>query len=102
MAGAARPLEGRHVFITGAYSAATGTLVKGSTRTEVRVEITFDGINQADGSQVMVEIWEGVLSADSAFDFLADDFGNVSLKGTCKTPLGKSEPYTVTAQNPVV
>ena len=90
------------LLVTGAYKAATGTVISGSTRTEVRAQITFDGINQADGSQVTVEIWEGVLSADSAFDFLADDFGNVSLKGTCKTPLGKSEPYTVTAQNPVV
>lgn len=89
------------VFISGSHAAATGTVVKGSTRTEVRAQIIFDGINQADGTQVTVEIYEAILSADSAFDFLADDFGNVSLTGNVKTPQGKDAPYTVTVQNPV-
>jgi len=42
------------------------------------------------------------MSADSAFDFLGNDFGNVSLKGKLKTPVGKGEPYTVTVQDAVV
>ena len=89
------------VNVTGGYDAATGTVIAGSTRTEVRAEIVFDGINQADGTQCTVEIWEAVLSADSAFDFLADDFGNVSLTGNLKTPVGKASPYEVTVQDPV-
>lgn len=89
------------VNVTGAYSAATGRVIKGSTRTEVRAEIIFDGINQADGTQCTVTIWEAVLSADSAFDFLADDFGNVSLTGNLKTPTGKDAPYIVEVQDPV-
>ena len=64
--------------------------------------IVFDGINQADGTQVTVDIFEAVVSADSAFDFLGNDFGNVSLKGKLKTPVGKTAPYTVTVQDPVV
>jgi len=88
--------------ITAAYSAATGTVISGSTLTEVRAYMVFDGINQADGTQVTVDVWEAVVSADSAFDFLANDFGNVSLKGRLKTPTGKTEPYTVTVQDPVV
>lgn len=91
-----------HVFVTAAYSGATGNLVKGSTRTEVRVEITFDGINQADGTQCTATIWEAVLAPDSEFDFLADDFGLVNLTGTLKTPTGKDAPYEVLIQNPVV
>lgn len=90
-----------HVFITGAYSGASGTLVKGSTRTEVRVEITFDGINMADGTQCTATIWEAVLAPDSELDFLADEFSNVNLTGTLKTPLGKDAPYEVLIQNPV-
>lgn len=90
-----------HVLVTGGYNAATGTVIAGSTRTEVRAEIVFDGINQADGTQATVEIWEAVLSADSAFDFLADDFGQVSLTGNLKTPVGKSAPYEVTVQDPI-
>ena len=64
--------------------------------------VVFDGINQADQNQCTVDVYEAVLAADSAFDFLADDFGNVSLKGRLKTPAGKDSPYTVTVQDPVV
>ena len=94
-------VAGAHVLVTGGYDASTGTLISGSTRTEVRAEIVFDGINQADGSQCTVEIFEAVLSADSAFDFLADDFSNVSLTGNLKTPVGKTSPYEVLVQNPL-
>ncbi len=90
-----------HVFVTGTYAGAAGTLVQGATRSEVRVEIVFDGINQADGAQVTATVWEAILSADSEFDFLADDFGVVSLTGTCKTPVGKSAPFEVLVQNPL-
>ncbi|AXY83370.1 hypothetical protein [Acidovorax phage ACPWH] len=89
------------VFVTGAYAGAAGTVIKGSTRTEVRAEIIFDGINQADGTQCTVTIHEAVLSPDSEFDLLADDFGVVNLTGTLKTPLGKDAPYEVLIQNPV-
>ena len=77
-------------------------MVKGSTRTEVRAEIVFDGINQADGTQCTVTIWEAVLSPDSEFDLLADEFGVVNLTGTLKTPTGKDAPYEVLIQDPVV
>lgn len=93
--------EDQPLTISGTYAAATGVVVKGSTQTEVRARIIFDGINQADGTQVKVSIWEAVLSADSAFDFLADDFGNVSLTGNVKTPVGKDAPYIVEVQNPL-
>lgn len=89
------------VFVTGAYSGATGTLIKGSTRTEVRAEIVFDGINQADGTQCTVTIHEAILSPDSEFDFLADEFGLVNLTGRLKTPVGKDAPYEVLVQGPV-
>lgn len=102
-----RALEGGDIAaadtikVTGSYKAATGTVIKGSTRTEVRARIVFDGINQADGSQCTVDVFEAILAADSAFDFLADDFGNVTLTGRLKTPAGKDSPYEVTVQDPV-
>ena len=89
------------VFVTVAYEGATGSLVKGSTRTEVRAEIIFDGINQADGTQCTATIWEAVLAPDSEFNFLADEFGLVNLTGTLKTPVGKDAPYEVLIQDPV-
>ena len=93
--------EDDHVFVTAAYSGATGTVIKGSTRTEVRAKIIFDGINQADGTQCTATIWEAVLSPDSEFDFLADQFGLVNLTGTLTTPTGKDSPYEVLIQDPV-
>lgn len=89
------------VKASGGFNAATGTLVRGATLTEVRARVIFDGINMADGTQCTVTIHEAVMAANSAFDFLADDFGNVELTGRLKTPLGKTEPFTVLTQNPV-
>lgn len=88
--------------VSGGYAATTGTRISGGTRTDVRARIIFDGINQADGTQVTVNIFEAVVAADSAFDFLADDFGKVSLKGTLKTPVGKDAAFEVLRQDPVV
>lgn len=77
----------------------TGALIKGATNTEIRARIVFDGINQADGLPVIVTIHEAIIAADSAFDFLADDFNVVSLPGKLKTPVGKTEPFTVLLKN---
>lgn len=90
--------EAAVVNVSGTYGAATGSVISGATQTEVRAEIVFDGINQADGSKCQVTVWEAAIAADSAFDFLADDFGNVSLTGTMKTPTGKAEPFIVELQ----
>jgi len=86
------------VYATGSHSGVQGASIKGSTRTEVRAQLVFDGVNMADGSQCTVNVWEAVLSADSSFDFLADDFGAVSLTGNLKTPPGKTEPYEMLVQ----
>lgn len=90
--------DGASLNVSGSYAAATGSVISGATQTEVRAKVIFDGINQADGSQCTVTIWEAAIAADSAFDFLADDFGNVSLTGTMKTPAGKAEPFIVELQ----
>ncbi len=87
------------VKITGAFNATTGTLIKGQTNVDIRCRILFDGINKADGSQCTVDVFEAIISADSEFDFLADDFGNVSLTGTVKTPADKDAPYEVLLQD---
>lgn len=88
--------------VSGAYAATSATLISGATNTDIRARILFDGINQADGLPCTVEIWEAIIAADSAFDFLADDFNTVSLPGTMKTPAGKTEPFTVKLRNAVV
>lgn len=79
------------------YTAAAinGIVIAGSTQSQVRAKFKLDGKNFADDLPVIVTVHEGVIAADSAFDFLADNFNTVSLPGRLKTPTGFTEPYTV-------
>lgn len=81
--------------VSGTYNAITGTQIAGATQSQVRAEFVLDGVNFADGLPSIVTVHEAVLTPDSAFDFLADDFGEITLKGRMKTPVGYSEPFTV-------
>lgn len=82
-----------------AYNAITGTEIKGATSADVRARFKLDGKNQADGLPCIVTVHEVVVAADSAFDFLADDFNTVSLPGRMKTPVGFTEPFNVHLRN---
>lgn len=77
------------------YAAYEGALIAGATQAQVRAEFVLDGVNFADNKPVICTAHEVVLAPDSAFDFLADDFGEITLKGRAKTPAGKAEPFTV-------
>jgi len=77
------------------YNAIGGTSIAGGTQTQVRAQFKLDGVNFADQSQVIVDVYEAVLTPDSAFDFLQNDFADIQLKGRLKTPAGKSEPFKV-------
>ncbi len=88
-------LDAASVKVTSTYAAITGTEIKGQTQTQVRAKFKLDGKNFADDLPVIVTIHEGVIAADAAFDFLADDFNVVSLPGRMKTPTGMTEPFTV-------
>lgn len=81
------------------YNAITGTSIAGGTQTQVRAQFKLDGVNFADQLPVVVNAWEAVLTPDSAFDFLQNDFAEIQLKGRLKTPAGKSEPFTVALRN---
>lgn len=81
--------------VTSTYAAYTGTKISGATNTDIRAEIIFDGINQADGLPVIVTIHEAIIAADAAFDFLSEKFNTVNLPGSMKTPTGQAEPFTV-------
>lgn len=81
--------------INGNLLALDGTQIAGGTEAQIRAKFKFDGKNMVDGKAVIVDVHEVVIAADSAFDFLADDFNTVSLPGKLKTPAGKAEPFTV-------
>lgn len=85
----------QNIEVSVAYGAITGTEIKGATQADVRARFKLDGKNQADGLPCIVTVHEVVVAADSAFDFLADDFNTVSLPGRMKTPAGYTEPFNV-------
>lgn len=87
---AAQPLK-----FTSAYGAISGIAIAGGTQAQVRAKFKLDGINFADQNPVIVTCHEGVIAADSAFDFLADNFNTVALPGSLKTPAGFTEPFNV-------
>jgi hypothetical protein len=83
------------VEVSGTYAAVTGTSIAGATQSQIRAQFRLHGMNFADGLPVLVDVWEAVIAADAAFDFLSDDFATLSLPGRLKTPAGKSEPFVV-------
>lgn len=85
--------------VDGTYVTKAGTDIRGSTQAQIRVRVKFDGINYADNLACQVTVYELVIAADSAFDFLSDDFAEVTLPGRMKTPSGFTEPYRVRLLN---
>lgn len=83
------------VNVSGTYAAVAGTSIAGATQSQIRAQFRLHGVNFADGLPVLVDVWEAIIAADSAFDFLSDDFATLSLPGRLKTPAGKNEPFVV-------
>lgn len=90
------------IKVTGAYGAVGGTLIRGATNSQIRAKFRLDGVNFADQLPVIVDVWEAIISADSAFDFLSNEFASISLPGRLKTPTGKTEPFQVQLLNAAI
>lgn len=86
---------GSIVEVSTPYGSITGNEIKGMTDAQLRARFKFAGKNFADGLPVEVTVFEAVIAADSAFDFLQDDFATISLPGRMKTPTGFTEPFVV-------
>lgn len=87
------------VKVSGSYAATTGNEIKGMTNAQLRAKFKLVGKNFADDLPYVTTVHEAIIAADSAFDFLQDDFASVSLPGRMKTPTGFTEPFTVVLQN---
>lgn len=90
---------GEVIKVSGAHLATTGDEIKGMTDANLRARFKLVGKNFVDGKAYVVSVHEAVIAADSAFDFLQDDFASVSLPGRMKTPTGFTEPFTVALQS---
>ena len=92
-------VAGGSILVSGSYSATTGSEIRGATNAQLRARFKLVGKNFADDLPYQVTVHEAVIAADSAFDFLQDDFASISLPGRMKTPAGFTEPFTVVLQN---
>lgn len=95
-------LAGATLNVSGAYGVVGGTMIRGATNSQIRAKFRLDGVNFADQLPVIVDVFEAVISANSAFDFLASDFATISLPGRLKTPVGRTEPFQVQLLNAAI
>lgn len=77
------------------YGSMTSSKVAGGTNSNIIVKILFDGVNQADLSKAVVNVFQAVLSPTSGVDFLADDFTKLELAGIANVPSGGTSAYEV-------
>lgn len=92
-------IAGNSIKVTGSYAATTGNEIKGMTNAQLRARFKLVGKNFADDLPYQVTVHEAIIAADSAFDFLQDEFASVTLPGRMKTPVGFTEPFTVVLQS---
>ena len=95
LTGSALVTNGEVIKVSGTYKSATGSEIKAMTDAQLRARFKLVGKNFADNLPYIVTVHEAVIAADSAFDFLQDDFASISLPGRMKTPTGFTEPATV-------
>lgn len=81
--------------VSGTYYAVDGSLIQGAVKPQLRVRFLLDGRNLVDGSDVECEVFEAVVAPDAEFDFMADDFADLTLAGKLVTPTGKASPFEV-------
>jgi hypothetical protein len=86
---------GEVVRVSGTFQAASGNDIKVMTNPQLRARFKLVGKNFADDLPYEVTVYEAVIAADSAFDFLQDNFAAISLPGRMKTPAGFTEPALV-------
>ena len=78
-----------------AYASETSDKVEGGTDSNIIVKILFAGLNQADQTRAIVDVFEAVLSPTTGVDFLSPDFTSIELAGTANVPTGGTAAYTV-------
>ena len=78
-----------------AAGAISGNRILGARKPSLRCSVMLDGKNMVDDSPVIAEVFEAVLTPQSGFDFLADDWNECVLEGRMTTPVGKPAPFVV-------
>jgi len=87
--------DGDTLHISGDTLAKTGSKITAGTRSVVNVALRLDGKNLATGGNVLVTVWQAQLRSETEFDFMGEDFPEVTLTGTLITPTGKTWPFHI-------
>lgn len=90
--------DGQALLADYSKAAFTGAAIRGNVKPQIRARLLLDGKNLVDDSIGILEVWEGVLSTSSEFDWFSDDWNTVELQGRLKTPAGKTEPFVFKAR----
>lgn len=90
-------VENAVLKFTSTYGALDGFRIRGAVNSQIRARFLFDGKNYVTGKPFQAEIFQGVVAASAAFDFLAEQFNPIPLTGRMETPTGKTEPFIVTS-----
>lgn len=83
------------IHVDFAYAAVSGSKITLGTQTQIRARILFDGRNLFDQVPLQLEVFEAVLTSDSALDWLSDKPIDLSMKGYMVVPEGKDGPMEV-------
>jgi hypothetical protein len=88
-------LNGDTLHITGNTLAKAGSKITAGTQSVVNVALRLDGKNLATGADVLVTVWQAQLRSETDFDFMGEDFPELTFTATLVTPSGKSSPFEV-------
>jgi len=90
---------GGQVKVTYSWPALEGTVMKGMTKSNVRVRVLWEGKNFADGREFIVDVYQGRLAPSADFNFqnaIEKKFLAVKFKASLETPAGKDSPFKLT------
>lgn len=88
-------LDGDVLHVSGNLLAKTGSKITAGTQSVVNVALRLDGKNLATGAPVLVTVWQAQLRSETDFDFMGENFPELSFTATLITPNGKSWPFEV-------
>jgi hypothetical protein len=87
--------DGQSLKVDYTYGAVTSDKVSGGTDSNIIMKVMLVGVNQADQTNVIANVFEAVLSPTSGVDFLSDDFTVLELAGIANVPTGGTSAYEV-------
>lgn len=87
------------VKLVATYPEIAGSVMRGSTKSDIRCRIIWEGKNMADGREFILEIYRARLASSTDFNFqnaIEKKFVRVGFKMSLEIPSGKEEAYKLT------